>query len=375
MRLSDGKIAAFRLRRGLVQPRGPRGSLVQAARGAGGLQAQVLSSADLAGWARVRGHRQGDLARALWEDRSLAKTWLMRGTLHLVPAEDLPIYTSALDARGSYPASWLHYWETTAAGMERLIDAIAEALDGAALDRRELEQAVRPRVGPQLSKFIGESWGGILKPAARRGVLCAGPTRGQNATFVRPDQWLGSWRELPFEEAGSELLRRYLSSYGPASRADFARWVGHGYEPRLRFAWEHVEVAEVEPKRFLLPEDVARLQAEPASRAVRLLPSFDPYLLSHQDREHLVDASIKDRVYRTAGWVSPVVLRRGRVAGVWSHVVRAGRVRVTVEPFQRLDAAARTTVEREAASVARFLGGELELSWRTATSTAMTGAY
>ncbi len=363
MRLTDGKIASFRLRRGSVQPRGPRGSLVEAARRAGGLQAQVVSLADLAGWARVRGHRQGDLSRALWEERSLAKSWLMRGTLHLVPAEDLPVYTSALDARGSYPPSWMRYWGTTPTGMERLIEAIAEALDGAALDRRELEEAIRPRVGKRLSKHIGESWGGILKPAARRGVLCAGPSRGQNATFVRPDQWLGTWREVPLEEAGPELLRRYLSSYGPASRADFARWIGHQYEPNLRFAWEHVDVVEAEPKRFLLAQDVEALAAERTSSAVRLLPGFDPFLLSHQDREHLVDASIKDRVYRTAGWVSPVVLRHGRVAGVWSHELRPGRVRVTVEPFELLDAAARTAVEREAASLARFFGGELDLAY------------
>jgi hypothetical protein len=321
--------------------------------------------ADLAAWARVRGHRQGDLARALWEDRSLVKTWLMRGTLHLVPAEDLPIYTSALDQRGSYRRSWLRYWGTTAAGMERLTDAIAEALDGRALDKRELEEAVGQRVGKQLSKHIAESWGGMLKPAARRGVLCVGPSRGQNVTYVRPDQWLAGWRDVALEEAAPELLRRYLSSYGPASRADFARWVGGLFEPRLRFAWDHVDVAEVAPKRFLLAEDVERLAAEPASRAVRLLPGFDPFLLSHADREHLVDASIKDRVYRTAGWVSPVVLRGGRVVGVWSHELRSGRVRVTVERFERLDAAARTAVEREATSLVRFLGGKLELSWHT----------
>jgi hypothetical protein len=55
------------------------------------------------------------------------------------------------------------------------------------------------------------------------------------------------------------------------------------------------------------------------------------------------------------------VLRGGRVAGVWSHEQRAGRVRIAVEPFERLDPAARAAVEREAASLARFRGVDLDL--------------
>jgi hypothetical protein len=65
------------------------------------------------------------------------------------------------------------------------------------------------------------------------------------------------------------------------------------------------------------------------------LPSFDPYMLGHRDKEHLVDEANYKRVYRKAGWLSPVVLFAGRVMGVWSHERRGKCLHVNVEPFAK----------------------------------------
>lgn len=56
-----------------------------------GLHAQVMSSAELAAAVRLDGLKAGTVATALWSDRSLVKTWAMRGTLHLLTAEDYPL--------------------------------------------------------------------------------------------------------------------------------------------------------------------------------------------------------------------------------------------------------------------------------------------
>ena len=121
---------ALRLERHSLAQRAPAGSMVEVAGRMCGLHAQVLSAADLQLWARVEGHRRGDLERALWEERSLVKTWLMRGTLHLVPAADLPVYVGALHNRGEWQRAWMTAFGATEKQMERLIDAIADALDG-----------------------------------------------------------------------------------------------------------------------------------------------------------------------------------------------------------------------------------------------------
>jgi hypothetical protein len=68
----------------------------------------------------------------------------MRGTLHLVPADDLPLGVGAFDNRGEYRPVWPRLYETTAAKMERLIEALSDALDGRCLTRAELGEAVRP---------------------------------------------------------------------------------------------------------------------------------------------------------------------------------------------------------------------------------------
>jgi Winged helix DNA-binding domain len=356
--------AAFRLSRNHLNARVPRGSLVEVARRVGGLHAQVMSSADLSLWTRVRGHRPSDLPRALWEDRTLVKTWLMRGTLHLVPAADLPVYCAALDSRGHYTGAWLRYFDVTARDMERLIDVIGESLDEPRT-RRELGAAVDARLGAGMGKKLVESsWGSFLKPAARRGLLCFGPSEGQTVTFVRPDAWLAKWRHVEPEDGRAELLRRFLSAYGPASRDHFAEWSGGGHVRGLGATWQLIadELAEVEPKRFLLSHDVETLERARASRVVRLLPGFDPFLLPRQIRPHLVSEEDYDRIYRPQGWITPVVLQGGRAIALWPWKRKGTKLEVSVEPLETLNAQTRAAVERETTALARYLGAELVLT-------------
>jgi hypothetical protein len=349
-------IASLRLERQFLTQ--PAEAAVDVARRVCGLHAQVLSSADLQLWNRVRGHRPGDLDRALWEERSLVKTWLMRGTLHIVPAEDLPIYVAALDNRGEYSASWLRYFGTTATDMEGLLAAVADALDGACLTRAELTAAVEPKVGKSLAQRLSSGWGEFLKPAARRGVLCFGPNRGQNVTFARPDRWIGAWRELGRDEARTDLLRRFLTAYAPATQNDFERWLGS--VRRIHEPWTELtdDVLEVEPRRFALRADADREVARP--RGVKLLPAFDAYVLfPHSDRP--VAEPFLDRVYRKQGWISQTILERGRVVGTWTHEKKRGRLEVALAPFEPLATRTRAAVEEEAKSLAAYLGSELAL--------------
>ena len=344
---------ALRVERHFLNERAAPGSLVAVARRLCGLHAQVLSAADLQLWARVRDHGRDDLARALWEDRVLVKTWLMRGTLHAVPAEDLPLYVGALDNRGEYAGAWLRAFGTTAKEMERLIEAVRDALDGACLTRAELIAAVAPKVGKSAAKRLSSGWGEFLKPASRRGVLCFGPSRGQNVTFVRPDQWTGAWRTFERDEARTELLRRFLSSFAPVSADDYERWLGS--VRRVREPWDALadELVEIEPKRFVLAADVEKLSARP--KGVNVLGGFDPYVLfPHNDRP--VPDEHRDRVYRTAGWISQVIVVRGRAVGVWTHKKKGGTLELALEPFAPLSATTARAVERELDSLAAFLG-------------------
>jgi hypothetical protein len=86
------------------------------------------------------------------------------------------------------------------------------------------------------------------------------------------------------------------------------------------------------------------------------LPPFDPYVLGHNTRDHLVDATYLSRVSRTAGWISAVVLIGGRVVATWSHTVAKDTLRITVDPFRRLPPKARPVIRLRAEELAAGLG-------------------
>jgi hypothetical protein len=361
-RLACARVSVgFRLERQNLKQPAAAGAQVEVSRRLCGLHAQVLSSADLQLLARVRAHQPGDLARALWEDRTLVKTWLMRGTLHLVPADELALFTGALDNRGEYTGAWLRWFGVTAKQMEALVDAIGDSLDGACLTREELIASIEPRVGRSVGKRLRSGWGSFLKPAAWRGVLCFGPSRGQNVTFVRPDQWAGAKHTFSREEARTELLRRFLAAYGPATRNDFQHWLGSSRSVTDAWAALAEDVVEVEPKRYALARDARALRTRPSG--VRLLPGFDPYVLFPRSGRPVPEKHLA-RVYRNQGWISATVVERGRVIGVWTSTKRGRIVELAIEEFERFGDRTRAAVAREARSVARHLGGDLELAWR-----------
>ncbi len=343
--VSWDNVLAWRLRRQHLHRRMPAEALVATVADVCGLHAQVITSAELTAWARVDDLAPGAVRRALWDERALVKTWAMRGTLHLLPAAELPLWVAALKVLGPrhHAPSWLRYFGLTRADADAVLDAIPRALDGCSLTRQELADAVAASTGlPHLGEKLRESWGALLKPAALNGDLCFAPGEGPTVRFVRPDQWLPTWSDVEPDDAIREVVRRYLAAYGPATREEFARWLGAASPAKAGALVERLgdEVArvEIEGKRaWLLTDHVAELMDASPSGTVRLLPAFDHYVVAAlRDAPAVLPAAVKDRVYRPQGWLSPVLLVDGRIAGVWRHVERSGRLAVRIEPFDRV---------------------------------------
>lgn len=124
---------------------------------------------------------------------------------------------------------------------------------------------------------------------------------------------------------------------------------------------------------WLCAEDAAALAAAGPVETVRLLPAFDQYVVAAtRSAEHFLPGPFADRVYRPQGWLSPVLLVDGRMAGVWRHETAGNRLTVTVEPFSALPARVERDLVGEAGRLAAYLGRDLELV-RSASSEA-TGA-
>ncbi|MDQ2943912.1 MAG: winged helix DNA-binding domain-containing protein, partial [Candidatus Dormibacteraeota bacterium] len=239
--------------------------------------------------------RVEDVRNALWKHKTLVKTWLMRGTLHLVPAEDLPLYTAAMRTRWiRVNNSWLKFVQLSEQEFLDLIDAIGKALDGEVRTREELIAKVGKGRSERIREVLKSGWGMILKPVARRGLLCFGPSRGQSVTFVKPQQWLGTWREVDPDQALVEVARRYLRAYGPATKYDFARWWGNwpgvGNAAWSGLAGELAPVSVEGQRADVLASDLRAVARKPPAAPVQLLPPFDPYLMGHATRDHLFDS-------------------------------------------------------------------------------------
>ena len=337
-----------------------------------GLHAQVMSSAELTLWARVDDLSRDAVQDALWDRRTLVKTWAMRGTLHLLPAGELPAYVAALSRlrpRHHVPA-WLRYHGLTREGADAMLAAIPAALGGDPLTREQLAAAVAGATGhAELAGKLGGGFGDLLKPAAFAGDLRFAPSDGRRVRFTRPDRWLGTWEPADPAAATAELVRRYLAAYGPAPREQFQRWFGMTSPAEagrwLRGLGDEVTEVNVEGSRgWMLAADAAAAEGAEPSGVVRLLPAFDHHVVAApRDNAAILPPGARARVYRAQGWLSPVLLVNGRMAGVWSHEAAGGRVAVAIEPFGRLPAAVRAGAEAEAQRLAAFLGGELELAW------------
>jgi hypothetical protein len=339
LELTWRQVIARRLARSHLLEPAPLDRLVDVVRDVGLVQAQVLSAAELGLAVRVRDATVADVQRELYERRSIVKTWSIRGTLHLVPADELPLWAAA--ARGP-----------DAPDPAPLDDAIAEALDGRCLTRQELAEAVG-------DERLLSGWGERLWTSAVTGRLCFGPPRGANVTFVRADQWIGGWREVDPLEARREVLRRYLRAYGPAKPDDFRRWSGFGRdESRALFEEADLEAVRVEGKRaFLLRGDDGDFDRDLTS--VRLLPRYDAYVIGFRPHEPLVPEPVKERIkqdpkgrWETITGVSPLIVD-GVATGLWR---RASNGEVEVEHVLPLPRARKGDLDAARERVREILG-------------------
>ncbi|MFI8961110.1 winged helix DNA-binding domain-containing protein [Streptomyces sp. NPDC053493] len=343
-----------------------------------GAHAQVLSAAELSVALRTTAATRADVRAALWEDRSLVKTFGPRGTVHLLPAADLPMWTGALSALPAGRNAQPEGVRMTAEQTDEVVTAIADALTGAELTVDELTDAIVARTGPWAGERVMDAfqdkwprWRQITHVAGHRGVLCFGRDRGRKVTYTNPGV-----RPEPGERALGELVERYLRAYGPATPAHFAKWLaapagwaaglfaelaGAGRIEEVSFEGPSGRAAE-EVAAWVVAGDTDFPEERPA-HGVRLLPYFDAFTIASQPRERLFPGEAYGRAL--AGGQAgnfPVLLVDGTVAGVW-HQRRSGkRIAVTVEPLRPLGAARLRELEERAGRVAAVLEGRAELT-------------
>jgi hypothetical protein len=308
---------------------------------------------------RTAGATEPDVERAI-EDRTIVRTWPMRGTLHFVAADDVRWMLRLLTPRIALRSAGRNRQLTLDAAIFAQSRACLEkALSGG----RALTRPETYRVLEQAGITTHDQRGiHILMHLAMQGVLCLGARQGRQPTFVLLDDWIPSSRILERDEALGELARRYFTSHGPATARDFAWWSGlslgdarRAVDVSMRAAGstltEHVvgESAYWSAPSRLAPRRTTRL-----TTVAHLLPAFDEYTVAYCDRSALLDPVHAVRARN--GIFSPVVLIDGRIVGTWRRQTKRDHVLLATDLFERPTRAVRGALEVAAERYGDFLG-------------------
>jgi hypothetical protein len=344
------QVLAYRVAAHHLHERLPAGSEDEAA-GVIGLQDFPPGLAGSALAARVT---DADIGR-------LVIVYTFRGAAVAVPRSDVAVFTAGLAPPDETAARALVGTAvdtldpagfTALDALDRVSEAVADALSDGPLERDDFHQALRERLPAELlwwcrgcqSHHVHPS---LWRATGIRGVLAVTERRGRVTVFGAPPKPRGA------KQAPAELARRFLHAYGPARQADLAAWAGIApAHARALIDGIAGEVEEVDGA-LMLAADADALASPPPASGARLLPPFDPYL-DQRDRATLwPDPAVRKRARSGIG-APGVLLVDGDVAGLWRPERKGKRLVVNVEPLTK--AARRADIEAEAQVLAPHRG-------------------
>ena len=360
-------IAALRL--GNQRP-GRFGSAEDVVRALGAVQAQDYGQSLWALGLRTATGRVADVEEALQSGR-LVRTWLMRGTIHYVLAEDVKWMLALFGRRflaKLTPKAW-QYHNMTPELMSSARTTFVEALSGGGcLTRREMIDLMADIGIPddrQQSYFT-------LNHLAQEGLVVPGPPRDKDQTFVLLEEWAPVQRSLSGDEALAVLAERFFTSHGPATLADFANWCGIGVREAtlgLEPIKDQLVRETVDGKEYWLHPDL-----EPASGTF-LLPAYDELVIGFKDRGAYFTRYDEIPISTYNGMFYATIIEDGQIAGLWRRVMKKTSVDVELRPLPGFDVA---QLAEHTARFSDFLGlpvrtfvkdapepGSSKVSWRS----------
>jgi hypothetical protein len=308
----------------------------------GAIQMQYAPSGFLGLWSRLEGLRREDLTTAL-ERRRVVQGTLQRVTIHLTSPRDFVVFAAAIrDARRTW-------WLRLHPGLR------ASAMESTAARVRSLLRD-GPRRARELTAEIDADravWNGVGLWVDLLRLPPSGTWDQRRADLYGLAEEVLPSLSITSEDAVDALIRRYLSSFGPASPKDVAGWAGLPVSdvlaalPRLTLRGFRDETGQ----RLL---DVPRAPLPPANTPapVRFLPTFDATLLVHQRRTQILPERFRPLIFNTRTPHSrPTFLVDGQVAGTWTH----DRGKVRADPFEPLSRAVLRELAEETERLEAFL--------------------
>jgi hypothetical protein len=299
----------------------------------GGVQAQDYRGAKWSVGLRSEGCTDEEVEQAI-QAHKVVRTWMFRGTLHFVHADDLAWLTSLLAPgiikRNARRYRQLELDEKAFTTSQQVLQQTLERYES--LTRAEIktyfEQQGVPAVGQQVPY--------LLQRAALDGLICQGRYVGNEPTYVLLSDWVETQQTYDQEEVLGILARRYFSSHAPATLKDFSWWSGLGAKD-VRLAIEitsELESIDFDGKKYWTSSEIPPTDITDCGC---LLPPFDDYLIGYKERTLVLDPQYSKRVNPGGGMPKPTVMVKGNIVGVWKYQMKKGVMLITIELFEDLE--------------------------------------
>lgn len=320
----------------------------------GAVQAQDYLGALWAIGLRMQGATDTVIEQAL-ADRTIVRTWPLRGTLHFVAAADVRWMLSLFAPHAlALGAGRFRQLGLDDAVFARSRDALSTALQGG-------KQMPRPALYETLEaaqiSTAGQRGIHILWRHAHDGLICFGARAGKQQTFALLDEWIPQTKTMARSDGLAELARRYFASHGPATLHDFVWWSGLTTSDArigLDAAKAHLVQDVVEGQTYWSAPSTPGVHAP--SPTAYLLPPFDEYLVGYRDRRAVVDPAHMKQVNDGGGILKATIVIDGQVVGTWRRSLSKGSVSITLAPFTALGQAEEQAIALAAQRHAAFLG-------------------
>jgi hypothetical protein len=307
-----------------------------------GMQAQWPPAPYVGLWSRLTGFRRTTLERAV-QRGDVVKPTVMRGTLHLVTARDYPLFYAAFREMNTWFGP-MH--------LERAVESLPSVL-ALARDGRIAYGEILAHLRETHPDLEEHDWRRMVHAVRRHAhLLHARETAVWTTRPAATYEVVAAPAEVDTREARTELVRRYLRAFGPATKADISDWSGLRVRD-FEHALDRLPTHRAEDGRTLYDVPRAPLPAGDVPAPVRFLPKWDNLLLGFAARKRVISDEIRKQVIGKNGDVAQTVLVDGFVAATWAADPKG---RVTVQPFSPLPRAWRRAVMDEAARLEAWLG-------------------
>ncbi len=315
----------------------------------GAMQGQDYAGTKWAFGLRLPGSSHADIEQAI-ADKLIMRTWAVRGTLHYVAPADIHWLVGLIAPRQiSGNARRYKELELDEPTLLRGRDLIVEALQGGKhLTRDEIFtmlQANGISTSGQRGFYL------LQRPGLER-LIYQGAMRRNVTTFLALDEG----KTLPKDEAIAQLARRYFTSHGPATLADFVGWSGLLIS-EVRAGLESIKSELVEDvidgqSYWLSPETHQKPE-----RSLYLLPGFDEYVLGYKDRSAVLEAIFADAICPGGnGMFMSTIVSEGHIVGTWKRTLKKKIVEITLQPFKPLSLDEMDVLTENAERYGEFLG-------------------